>query len=227
MNVHPTKREVHFLNEDAITERVADAIQSALVSGRGAQSRSYQQVRVNLPSSQVFAHYESQTLLTGGMDPPTGSLDKGKGKAKAIEVDDAEEDGPASGELAGAPSLTRKLIPCTEPTQKKVYSHQKVRTSTQDRTLDAMFPVSRPTQASSRTQSRGSGADEAGAQSPALADQTGEETPEPIKLRDIPESECYLTSVLDLRKEVQKNKHNSMSRFSSTQTKLNITCRAA
>lgn len=45
VNVHPTKREVHFLDEDAITERIADAVQAALVTGRGAHSRAYQQVR--------------------------------------------------------------------------------------------------------------------------------------------------------------------------------------
>lgn len=62
VNVHPTKREVHFLEEEGITESIADAIQAKL-----AQS-----------GERTF---EYQTLLTGGV----ASADNGKGKEKAQE----------------------------------------------------------------------------------------------------------------------------------------------
>ena len=39
VNVHPTKREVHFLNEDAIVERVCNVAQERLLAK--SQSRSY------------------------------------------------------------------------------------------------------------------------------------------------------------------------------------------
>lgn len=39
VNVHPTKREVHFLNEDAIVERMCDVAQEKLINK--SQSRSY------------------------------------------------------------------------------------------------------------------------------------------------------------------------------------------
>ena len=39
VNVHPTKREVHFLNEDAIVERVCNVAQEKLLNK--SQSRSY------------------------------------------------------------------------------------------------------------------------------------------------------------------------------------------
>ena len=47
VNVHPTKKEVHFLNEDAIIERIADAIQESLIGQ--SQSRTFEyQVRYAL-----------------------------------------------------------------------------------------------------------------------------------------------------------------------------------
>lgn len=39
VNVHPTKREVHFLNEDTIVERVCNVAQEKLINK--SQSRSY------------------------------------------------------------------------------------------------------------------------------------------------------------------------------------------
>ncbi|KAI0065271.1 DNA mismatch repair protein MutL [Artomyces pyxidatus] len=75
VNVHPTKREVHFLNEESITERIADEIQAKLA-------------RVG---ERVF---EYQTLLTGGIaEPDTGKKSKGKEKMRDPEADSDEEHG--------------------------------------------------------------------------------------------------------------------------------------
>jgi DNA mismatch repair protein MLH1 len=41
VNVHPTKREVHFLEEEAITECIADAIQAKLARS-GERTFEYQ-----------------------------------------------------------------------------------------------------------------------------------------------------------------------------------------
>ncbi|KAF8518047.1 hypothetical protein BU17DRAFT_66740 [Hysterangium stoloniferum] len=49
VNVHPTKREVHFFDEEHITQRICDAIQDALVVNSGSRMFQY------------------QTLLTGGV----------------------------------------------------------------------------------------------------------------------------------------------------------------
>lgn len=42
VNVHPTKREVHFLNDDEITERVCDAMQKKLVGQSQSRVFEYQ-----------------------------------------------------------------------------------------------------------------------------------------------------------------------------------------
>jgi DNA mismatch repair protein MLH1 len=76
--------------------------------------------------------------------------------------------------------------------KKKTQSQHKVRTSLRDRTLDSMFPVANPAQI------HGIDDSEPGADPP----------PNVPKSRDIQESECYLTSVRDLRASVTQSKHN-------------------
>ncbi|KAI0372035.1 DNA mismatch repair protein MutL [Pilatotrama ljubarskyi] len=120
VNVHPTKKEVHFLNEDAIIERIADAVQEALIGQ--SQSRAF----------------EYQTLLTGGIAEPTTQKSKGKRKAHP-EDDDVAEHPDADVERQAAPAAS-------QPAKRKVYSQHKVRTSLKDRTLDSMFPVTHPSQ---------------------------------------------------------------------------------
>ena len=80
----------------------------------------------------------------------------------------------------------------------KVYSQNKVRTSTQDRTLDSMFPLS--------SQNVVMTSSEAG-----VADSPKTPTKAVSKGREVNESECLLTSVKNLRKKVQKGKHRRES----------------
>ncbi|KAL6300791.1 DNA binding protein [Sparassis latifolia] len=118
VNVHPTKREVHFLDEDAIIDRISDALQGALVG----QSQS-----------RVF---EYQTLLTGGVAELPRGNGKGKGKAREMDIDEEQREQPKSAdedESYSGPTPTQL--------KKKTLSQHKVRTSMQDRTLDSMFPV--------------------------------------------------------------------------------------
>ncbi|CAA7268441.1 unnamed protein product [Cyclocybe aegerita] len=169
VNVHPTKREVHFLNEEAITERIADAIQE------------------NLAKQSHSRAFEYQTLLTGGI------MGENPLSKKRSRKDDDDEGDKQEGTSQSAEA------------KRKTYSHHKVRTSLQDRTLDSMFPVPNPSQA------------------PAASDPT-EPTPinAPSKSREIRESECFLTSVKNLRKSILKGKHRQLTEILEKHTFVGI-----
>ncbi|KAF8189866.1 histidine kinase-like ATPase [Mycena galopus ATCC 62051] len=89
VNVHPTKKEVHFLNEDGITDQIADTLQKSLAS----QSHS-----------RVF---EYQTLLTGGLaEPEQSTSKKRKGKERAREDEEDVDAGPSKPATSSAPKKT-------------------------------------------------------------------------------------------------------------------------
>ena len=50
VNVHPTKREVHFLDEETIVQRVSDAIHDVLIGENQSKTFEYQ-VRTMRPQS--------------------------------------------------------------------------------------------------------------------------------------------------------------------------------
>ncbi|KAH7907575.1 histidine kinase-like ATPase [Hygrophoropsis aurantiaca] len=158
VNVHPTKREVHFLNEEAITEKISDSIQSKLVG----QSQS-----------RVF---EYQTLLTGGIAEASTKTRRGKEKQKEIEDDDAGGDESQESQPK-------------EP--KKILSQHKIRTSMKDRTLESMIPVVDPSRVD--------------------ISNIDEPSPSAAPAREVKESECYLSSVTELRASVRKGKHHYLT----------------
>ncbi|EIW77203.1 DNA mismatch repair protein MutL [Coniophora puteana RWD-64-598 SS2] len=122
VNVHPTKREVHFLNEEAIIENVTDAVQQELAGQT---------------QSRVFQY---QTLLTGGLaGDSTQSTKSRKGKEKEETKDPDEDEEEASADDEDLRRGTQEI--------KKTLSQHKVRTSQHDRTLDSMFPVLNPDKA--------------------------------------------------------------------------------
>jgi DNA mismatch repair protein MLH1 len=105
-----------------------------------------------------------------------------KGKEKARENTTGRD--PASSTPSSGPSAMKKIL-----------SQHKVRTSGADRTLDSMF-LPTPTQF-------GEGDN--------VAARHGVDTvKERRKTRDIPQSTCYLTSVLTLRENVKNAKHKGV-----------------
>ncbi|KAJ7839580.1 histidine kinase-like ATPase [Mycena olivaceomarginata] len=126
--------EVHFLNEDGITDQIADTLQRSLAS----QSHS-----------RVF---EYQTLLTGGLaetEQSTSKKRKGKERAHAEDEQDADAE-PKPAQSSGCPPHS---LVTQQP--KKTLSQYKVRTSLQDRTLESMFPVVNPTHIAGASSAKG------------------------------------------------------------------------
>ncbi|KAF8548260.1 DNA mismatch repair protein MutL [Imleria badia] len=165
VNVHPTKREVIFLNEEIVTERISDAIQQVV-----SQSHS--------------RTFEYQTLLPGRSNESNAKVGRKAREEEGgeeEEEDEDEEERPAS----------------SHPT--KLYPHHKVRTSLHDRTLESMIPVLNP--------SRSDGDDV---------------SKKAVGLRDIPESSCDLTSILELRKLVQKSVHHDLTEIIKKHTFVGI-----
>ncbi|PPR02265.1 hypothetical protein CVT24_011614 [Panaeolus cyanescens] len=188
VNVHPTKKEVHFLDEETITERIADAILQ------------------NLSKQNHSRTFEYQTLLTGGILGDKPELPKKRSRAERDEeqeeeqVHDENEDGEE--EINTEPPETQG-----KEGPKKVYSHYKVRTNVQDRTLDSMFPA-----ASQSTQKASSTNMSAGASSPSVVG----------KPKEIPESQCFLSSVKKLRQQIVKGKHRQLTEILEKHTFVGI-----
>ncbi|KAF5383218.1 hypothetical protein D9615_005029 [Tricholomella constricta] len=175
VNVHPTKREVHFLNEEAIIEKISDAFQEALTVQNHSRT------------------FEYQTLLTGGIANSENEPSK-KRKGKERDLSDNEEEESSS------------TISKGELKKKKTLSQHKVRTSLEDRTLDSMFPVTNPAQLS-KSSSQGEKEDA------SLGT---------LKSRDVKESECYLTSVVNLRQKIARGKHRHLTEILEKHTFVGI-----
>ncbi|KAF9525740.1 DNA binding protein [Crepidotus variabilis] len=193
VNVHPTKREVHFLNEEDITDQIADAVQEKLAEK--GQSRAYEY---------------HQTTLTGSLTGEGASTAKKRTRLEREQDDEnlIVADDSASDDVKKAPSSS---TPALDSTKRKIYSHHKVRTSTQDRTLDSMFPIS--SHAPSKLRS--------GTSLEADSNTSASNTPT-SKTKDIKESECFLTSVKNLRKAVLKGKHRQFTEIIEKHTFVGI-----
>ncbi|KAF9506257.1 hypothetical protein BS47DRAFT_1374150 [Hydnum rufescens UP504] len=114
VNVHPTKREVHFLKEDQITEAVTDKIQNALAGQ--SQSRTF----------------EYQTLLTGELPKSTTASQQLRDRGPKIRDDD--QAGPSKSRTSSASTPQSKAYP----------QHKVRGATQHDRTLESMFPATHP-----------------------------------------------------------------------------------
>ncbi|KAF8601503.1 DNA mismatch repair protein MutL [Ceratobasidium sp. AG-I] len=240
VNVHPTKREVHFMNEDVIVEAIADAVQGKLAAQSSQRTFTYQTLT-------PVGDGSNSNLLSKMRELSKGN---GKGKQSRQPVSDSEdEDGNNKRDSTPA-------TPAPRQSQKALPQHLN-RTSLRDRTLDTMFtassggsspaPASRtanrqsssggisspptkplrgpPTDASSApgtqissqaTSTPEEGLDEEEVLRNSVANMVMNDAEadgdEPLPaVVDISESECFLTSMLELRQDVLAEKHNHLT----------------
>lgn len=99
------------------------------------------------------------------------------------------------------------VLNASQAQAQKVYSQHKVRNSQADRTLESMFPVAHP---STQVQDQSDNEDETDCEMVREFEENRAST----RIKDIPQSECYLTSVVKLREEVEAVQHKRKSAFS-------------
>ncbi|EIN08836.1 DNA mismatch repair protein MutL [Punctularia strigosozonata HHB-11173 SS5] len=216
VNVHPTKREVHFLDEEAITSRVADACSEMLVKKNESRTFTYQTTLSLAPSAAVGRKENSKTQeeQEDGVDEEDDEVD---------ELDASQHPQPSSEpppNLMSTGWLVISLITiASTAAKKKVASQHKIRTSMQDRTLDSMFSVAGPSQPPSthltKTRSQYHRGDEGDDAIDVDADQPPSTAPTPTatvhRRHEIKETECWLSSIAALRQAVQKDRHNLLT----------------
>lgn len=185
VNVHPTKQEVHFLDEDDIVEAVCTSAQETLAGANA--SRTFQFTQTLFPSANL------RTSQQGGAHASDGNAD-----TTAIQ-----------------PHSRFRASQSQNP------QHQ-VRVDARVRTLDSMFAAS-STPYSTISQRDGT----AGGKELDNKDFTGETAPQmppaaaaaasaSVTSRSsnrtaIPESDCTLTSIRDLRRDVAKHRHTALA----------------
>lgn len=212
VNVHPTKKEVGFEDEDEIVELICNKLGETLEKQGGARSFKVQ-VRPSLLSYSLDSAHPnslSQTLLPSANTP----------KPSKSQAASASTDTPPEHKKASSSSWKAKTAP-----------NKLVRTDAQSQTLDALFPSLGSTSKSSSagtSKHRSTAADSAseaeedgGSSRPTKrkkhqsdhdpdfarklqAEQAAQARSARVR---IAQSECALTSVRQLRKEVVEGRH--------------------
>ncbi|KAJ3338697.1 DNA mismatch repair protein [Gonapodya sp. JEL0774] len=146
VNVHPTKREVHFLNEDAVIVSVCDQIANTLA--RTMQSRTFatQTVTVGRVARVIVEDaFSGEGIPTGGADAERKLLDseiatssfQRATKQSLLNLRPADDKSRLSQASGSIPSQKSQTF--------KVPEHKLVRTDSRVRTLDSFVHVaSRP-----------------------------------------------------------------------------------
>ncbi|EJU03397.1 hypothetical protein DACRYDRAFT_106555 [Dacryopinax primogenitus] len=143
VNVHPTKREVHFLDEEAITEKVADSMQAVLAANDQSRTFQYQTV---LTGHSPFKSQGKMKRSDLRKERIAAGFDEDMEREDELEDEENEQDLDLERPRAG-PSSSPK--PFRKPSQP---SYKKVRNDLETRTLDSMFPVLQSSSESQRAQ---------------------------------------------------------------------------
>ncbi|GAA5859786.1 hypothetical protein JCM5353_006355 [Sporobolomyces roseus] len=203
VNVHPTKKEVGFEDQDDIVELICESLAKALESQ--GESRSY----------------KVQTLLPGARTPKPSN----KSRAPTSTSSDSDSQDPSSASSAhvssSKPSSSSRKPPKTAP-------QKLVRTDAQSQTLDSMFPLLSSSASSKSRKGKEveirEDSDQDGEQvrkkfksdhDPGFAKVVAEEQARQMKLARvrISQSECALTSVKNLRSKVIEDRNEELDQL--------------
>ncbi|KAG2181878.1 hypothetical protein INT44_008694 [Umbelopsis vinacea] len=208
VNVHPTKREVHFLNEDKLIEAIADTIQEKLAGANDSRA-FYTQVCM-----AMIANHKNTPKVT--------SLYYRLYYLEQLKLRRSVVSPRRSAYIDRSDSLTSNIAPKSTG---KVSENKFVRTDSKLRTLDNFLHtpsiISKPTQTAAEKRPEYEAADPPDVVMGDAGDDATETVTEETSVKSASTSthissdrervDVRLNSLLDLRKEVKKNEHKGLS----------------
>nr|WJN24865.1 mismatch repair protein [Pseudozyma pruni] len=246
VNVHPTKKEVHFLHEDEIVEHICQAAQNRLAGANSSRAFAFSQAVLPILASDVGSTKVSAT---------TTARDTGTDSRPALRETRSSSSSSAGGG-SSSPAHVRRSDPAGPVSSSKGYPQHLVRVDAKTRTLDAIFtPAPR-----SAGKKRALDADDQGssisdtlmAETAAAGDDENEDTAPSAAARGqsslsnadsngngslgslsrqsrqtglgvrIVESDCSLTSVRQLRAQIAKAQHRNLTEVVQNHTFVGV-----
>ncbi|KAJ1024576.1 hypothetical protein NDA13_004506 [Ustilago tritici] len=138
VNVHPTKKEVHFLNEDEIVERICQAAQERLAGANSSRTFAFSQAVLPVLSSDVGS---SSAVARNPAASSWSAAESGGARSSDRDNRPALSETRSSssssvGSSSGANTTRKTDVPISSS---KGYPRHLVRVDAKTRTLDAMF----------------------------------------------------------------------------------------
>ncbi|TIA75829.1 hypothetical protein E3P91_00292 [Wallemia ichthyophaga] len=129
VNVHPTKSQVHFIDEDDIIEHITDALSNKLSTCN--TSKSYD-VQTYLPKSKPVAQLSNASFLTSFVKPPPKSQIRTDGMTRTLDsfIPIAQTQSPAPTQSSTpVHTSTSKQTPSSTPVKRTAEDSESPRSS--------------------------------------------------------------------------------------------------
>ncbi|KXJ92179.1 histidine kinase-like ATPase [Microdochium bolleyi] len=123
VNVHPTKREVHFLNEDEILQCICDQIRERLAA---------------VDTSRTFL---TQTLLPGALNQDPPESEDGSNTAKTPAASRRSQSKPNENNLVRTDASMRKITSMFQSTSKSPAPGGTVNNTTHEQSSDPVYDI--------------------------------------------------------------------------------------